>query len=118
VQSAFAVQLVLHAEPSALHAYAAHAVAQQTPDTQWAPVHCASVAHAEPLGFCGAQVPPAQYEPDVQSPSTAHDVLHAVAEAQANPPGQGAGARHEPLLLQIARALPVQPLPHEVPTAG
>jgi hypothetical protein len=81
-------------------------------------VHCASAAQAEPLAFFGAQVPPAQYEPDAQSPSAAHEVLHAVADAQAKPPGQGAAARHEPLLLQTASALPVQPVPHVVPTAG
>jgi hypothetical protein len=82
-QSALLAHVVLHAEPSAWHAYAEQALAQQTPETQWPLVHCPSAPHALPFAFFGAQALPLHHAVDAQSASALQADLHVVADAHA-----------------------------------
>ena len=79
-------------EPGRLHArQPPHAaVSQHVPSMQLPDVQSPGAAQARPFGRVGLHVPSElQKAPPAQSPSFAHEGLHAVALAQASPFGHG-----------------------------
>jgi hypothetical protein len=79
------------------------ALSQQKPSTQLPFRHSFAPLHVLPLAFLPIQAPPEQVLPVRQCASLAHEVRHAVAEAQTKPPahdvvvpGTQAPAVHEP----------------------
>ena len=81
-------------------------------------MHWVSLEHALPSAVFGAQTLPLQYAVDAQSVSPEQEVLHAVDDAHAKLPGQGAAERQLPLVLHTERELPLQPLPQLAPALG